>query len=92
MKRSLVMLVWLALPAFLLAQDSTLNAASANPAGARPNMLIIMADDCTYNDLALYGGRNASGGQARRATVFSQAVNPIVLNSGGCILVRTSPK
>ena len=24
-----------------------------------PNVLIIMADDCTYNDLPLYGGRNA---------------------------------
>ncbi|MEE3053524.1 MAG: hypothetical protein VYB34_07280, partial [Planctomycetota bacterium] len=26
---------------------------------SRPNFLIIMADDCTYNDLALYGGQNA---------------------------------
>lgn len=26
---------------------------------ARPNVLIIMADDCTYNDLPIYGGRNA---------------------------------
>lgn len=25
----------------------------------RPNVLIIMADDCTYNDLPLYGGQNA---------------------------------
>jgi len=25
----------------------------------KPNVLIIMADDCTYNDLPLYGGRNA---------------------------------
>ena len=28
-------------------------------AGAPPNFLIIMADDCTHNDLPLYGGRNA---------------------------------
>lgn len=27
--------------------------------GAPPNILIIMADDCTYNDLPLYGGQNA---------------------------------
>jgi len=27
--------------------------------GTRPNMLIILADDCTYNDLPLYGGPNA---------------------------------
>ena len=26
---------------------------------AQPNFLIIMADDCTYNDLPLYGGQNA---------------------------------
>ena len=25
----------------------------------QPNFLIIMADDCTYNDLSLYGGQNA---------------------------------
>ena len=25
----------------------------------RPNILIIIADDCTYNDLPLYGGKNA---------------------------------
>lgn len=25
----------------------------------RPNMLIILADDCTYNDLSIYGGQNA---------------------------------
>ena len=32
---------------------STLHAAD------RPNFLIIMADDCTYNDLPVYGGENA---------------------------------
>ncbi|WP_255715337.1 sulfatase family protein [Rhodopirellula halodulae] len=25
----------------------------------RPNFLIVMADDCTYNDLPMYGGQNA---------------------------------
>ena len=28
-------------------------------ASERPNVLIIMADDCTYNDLPMYGGQNA---------------------------------
>ena len=28
-------------------------------AADRPNFLIILADDCTYNDLPLYGGKNA---------------------------------
>ncbi|MEZ6131352.1 MAG: sulfatase [Planctomycetaceae bacterium] len=31
----------------------------ALPAAERPNVLIIMADDCTHNDLPLYGGQNA---------------------------------
>ena len=26
---------------------------------AQPNVLIIMADDCTHNDLPIYGGQNA---------------------------------
>jgi len=25
----------------------------------KPNILLIISDDCTYNDLPLYGGRNA---------------------------------
>ncbi len=29
-------------------------------AGERPNVLVIMADDCTYNDLPVYGGLNAN--------------------------------
>ena len=32
---------------------------SSSFAKERPNFLIIMADDCTYNDLPLYGGQNA---------------------------------
>jgi N-sulfoglucosamine sulfohydrolase len=28
-------------------------------AAEQPNFLIIMADDCTFNDLAIYGGKNA---------------------------------
>ncbi len=28
-------------------------------AAERPNFLVIMADDCTYNDLGIYGGKNA---------------------------------
>lgn len=43
----------------------------------RPNFLIIMADDCTYNDLPLYGGQNAKtpniDALAERGLTFSQA-------------------
>lgn len=44
---------------------------------APPNFLIIMADDCTYNDLPLYGGQNAEtphiDGLAERGLTFNQA-------------------
>ena len=44
--------IYLLLMCTLFAQEI---AASAK----QPNFLIIMADDCTYNDLPLYGGKNA---------------------------------
>ncbi|MBM4090957.1 MAG: heparan N-sulfatase, partial [Planctomycetes bacterium] len=34
-------------------------AADGRDGAVRPNFLIVLADDCTYNDLPLYGGRNA---------------------------------
>jgi len=46
-------------------------------ADAPPNFLIIMADDCTYNDLPLYGGQNAKtpniDALAARGLTFNQA-------------------
>ena len=45
------------LPAILFALALALT--GATPAAAKPNFLIIMADDCTFNDLPLYGGQNA---------------------------------
>ena len=43
----------------------------------RPNFLIVMADDCTWNDLPVYGGLNAKTPQldrlARQGMVFDQA-------------------
>ncbi len=35
-------------------------AAAADAFAAAPNVLIIMADDCTFSDLPIYGGANAS--------------------------------
>ena len=32
---------------------------ATNAMAKRPNLLIVMADDCTYNDLPLYSGQNA---------------------------------
>lgn len=43
----------------------------------RPNVLIILADDCTWNDLPLYGGKNARtphiDALAREGLVFDHA-------------------
>jgi N-sulfoglucosamine sulfohydrolase len=43
----------------------------------KPNFLIIMADDCTYNDLPLYGGENALTPNleqlSRQGLTFNQA-------------------
>ncbi len=53
--------------------------AFARPSAAadRPNVLIIMADDCTYNDLPAYGGRNAKTPNidrlANQGLVFNRA-------------------
>ncbi|MHC5055783.1 MAG: sulfatase family protein [Planctomycetota bacterium] len=45
-------------PAALAAVSGLLQASSAR-AAEKPNVLIIMADDCTHTDLPIYGGRNA---------------------------------
>ncbi len=49
LKQSFVLIVW----AFVLSFQVEISA------GSRPNFLVIMADDCTYNDLPVYGGKNA---------------------------------
>ncbi|MHC4741495.1 MAG: sulfatase family protein [Planctomycetota bacterium] len=36
-----------------------IDAAARNTGKKKPNILIIIADDCTYNDLPVYGGQNA---------------------------------
>lgn len=41
------------------AASTVITAVPAHAAGERPNFLIVLADDCTYNDLPLYGGQNA---------------------------------
>ena len=49
------------LPTFLVACCTciALTYATFTHSQDRPNVLIIMADDCTYNDLPVYGGQNA---------------------------------
>ncbi|MHC4250840.1 MAG: sulfatase-like hydrolase/transferase, partial [Planctomycetota bacterium] len=43
----------------VLAAVSGLLQASSARAAEKPNVLIIMADDCTHTDLPIYGGSNA---------------------------------
>lgn len=50
-------ILWIGAAVVLLFE--TLEVTSTVSAAERPNFLIIMADDCTYNDLPLYGGKNA---------------------------------
>ena len=51
--------------------------ASSIFAADKPNVLIIMADDCTHNDLPVYGGQNAKtpniDGLAKQGLVFNKA-------------------
>lgn len=52
-------------------------AALQGNAAEQPNVLIIMADDCTHSDLPLYGGKNAKtpnlDALARQSLVFDRA-------------------
>jgi hypothetical protein len=66
-----------------LAGSLLITALAISSAGAQtkpkppPNFLIIIADDCTYNDLPLYGGKNAKipniDALAARGLTFNQA-------------------
>jgi len=52
-------------------------AAQRADTAARPNFLIVLADDCTHNDLPLYGGQNARtpnlDALARQGLTFNRA-------------------
>ena len=50
----------------------------------RPNFLIIMADDCTYNDLPVYGGKNAKTPNIDRLASQGLAFDRAYLTSAMC--------
>ena len=62
------------------ALTSTAQAATKN----KPNILIIMADDCTHNDLPVYGGRNASTPNIDRLASEGLVFNRAYLASAMC--------
>jgi N-sulfoglucosamine sulfohydrolase len=49
-----------------------------------PNFLIILADDCTYNDLPLYGGQNAKTPNIDRLATKGLVFNQAYLSSAMC--------
>jgi len=53
-------------------------------AAERPNVLIIMADDCTFNDLPLYGGQNARTPNIDRLASQGLTFNRAYLSSAMC--------
>jgi len=50
----------------------------------KPNILIIIADDCTYNDLPTYGGQNASTPNIDRLASEGLVFNRAYLGSAMC--------
>lgn len=62
----------------------TLPAAAEAATRNRPNILIIMADDCTHNDLPVYGGQNATTPNIDRLTSEGLVFNRAYLASAMC--------
>jgi len=50
----------------------------------RPNVLIVMADDCTYNDLPIYGGANARTPAIDRLAAEGLTFNRAYLSEAIC--------
>ena len=50
----------------------------------RPNFLIIMADDCTHNDLPLYGGKNAKTPNIDKLATQGLTFNRAYLSEAMC--------
>ena len=53
-------------------------------AADHPNFLIIIADDCTYNDLPLYGGQNAKTPNIDKLAIEGLTFNRAFVSSSMC--------
>tara|TARA_B100000945_G_scaffold296722_1_gene275214 strand:+ start:1820 stop:3238 length:1419 start_codon:yes stop_codon:yes gene_type:complete len=72
MKQTIIVsMVWLGLCSMVTAAE-------------QPNFLIIMADDCTYNDLPLYGGENARTPNLDRLASQGLTFNRAYLSEAMC--------
>lgn len=65
---------------------SVLNAADT----ARPNIVIIMADDCTYSDLSLYGGVNVETPHIDRLAEQGMTFDQVYVSMSMCVPCRAS--
>ena len=67
------------------------SAGSAGPAGSgnRPNVLIIMADDATYSDLPLWGGKNVKTPHIDRLAAEGLTFNQAYMAMSMCVPCRT---
>jgi len=70
--------------ALLLLFPLTFLLSDSNAQAAPPNILIIMADDCTYNDLPLYGGQNAKTPNIDKFASESLTFNRAYLSEAMC--------
>lgn len=55
----------------------------------KPNILLIISDDCTYNDLPLYGGRNAKTPQIDRLGAEGLVFDRAYLSMAMCMPCRS---
>jgi len=60
------------------------SARATDPSPKKPNILLIMADDCTHNDLPIYGGRNAATPHIDRLASEGLVFNRAYLTSAMC--------
>ncbi|UCG47748.1 MAG: sulfatase [Phycisphaerales bacterium] len=72
------------LAAASVAAGRAVPAASTSGRRKQPNFLIIMADDCTYSDLPVYGGQNAVTPNIDRLASESLVFNRAYLASAMC--------
>ena len=68
----------------LLSSPQVFSSGGKTARESRPNFLIIMADDCTYNDLPLYGGQNARTPNIDRLASQGLAFNLAYLSEAMC--------
>jgi len=68
---------------YAVVREGALTAAGRTPQ-RKPNILLIIGDDCTYNDLPVYGGQNAATPNIDRLALDGLVFNRAYLGSAMC--------